>query len=435
MKQVIVKKEPEELVDDSERDISINYDKPSTSSDQEMPSTSGMAIKQKIKKELHDSDNSMDYDESGVKEEPETSTDEDNFDGAKQTKLILEAKYEEFLDKGSKINDGDEECDDSDHGDESENFLYNIKEEGDNSESSVEDNKNYLYIKDEGKDENEAMFETKIEVKYHGVEYNDISAVKSGADSEVVNKNILAKIVLPKESHEEQYLKPRGKVGEQHFFKCDNCPKEYQTKTDLLRHKKYVHIKDGLEKFKCNSCDYMTVKKSDFNSHSKIHDKEKYLKCHFCEYVSPHKRNLNAHILKNHQFENKIKITNKIFQCTKCLYSTVYKSHYDNHILVCLKLKDEKFYECHICNYRTILKRNLTGHIKTHSKIKELKCIFCQYQCNKKSTLDNHILFKHSDMLNESNKYIITSKIHHCQKCKYKSTYKDHLKRHLKTHV
>ncbi|CAH0556821.1 unnamed protein product [Brassicogethes aeneus] len=198
MKQVIVKKEPEELVDDSERDISINYDKPSTSSDQEMPSTSGMAIKQKIKKELHDSDNSMDYDESGVKEEPETSTDEDNFDGAKQTKLILEAKYEEFLDKGSKINDGDEECDDSDHGDESENFLYNIKEEGDNSESSVEDNKNYLYIKDEGKDENEAMFETKIEVKYHGVEYNDISAVKSGADSEVVNKNILAKIVLPK---------------------------------------------------------------------------------------------------------------------------------------------------------------------------------------------------------------------------------------------
>ncbi|CAH0556819.1 unnamed protein product [Brassicogethes aeneus] len=199
MKQVIVKKEPEELVDDSERDISINYDKPSTSSDQEMPSTSGMAIKQKIKKELHDSDNSMDYDESGVKEEPETSTDEDNFDGAKQTKLILEAKYEEFLDKGSKINDGDEECDDSDHGDESENFLYNIKEEGDNSESSVEDNKNYLYIKDEGKDENEAMFETKIEVKYHGVEYNDISAVKSGADSEVVNKNILAKIVLPKD--------------------------------------------------------------------------------------------------------------------------------------------------------------------------------------------------------------------------------------------
>ncbi|CAH0549741.1 unnamed protein product [Brassicogethes aeneus] len=101
MEQTVVKTESEELVDDSKGVILMNYNGPSTSVNQEMPSTSGIAIKQEIKEELNDSDNSINYDESGVKEESESSTDEEHdFDEAEQVKLKLEAKDEILLDQG-----------------------------------------------------------------------------------------------------------------------------------------------------------------------------------------------------------------------------------------------------------------------------------------------------------------------------------------------
>ncbi|CAH0549725.1 unnamed protein product [Brassicogethes aeneus] len=75
MEQIGVKKE---LVDDYKGDISVNYNKPSTAADQEMPSTSGIAIKQELAQEL----------------------DEVDFDGAEQVKLKFEAEDEMFLDKG-----------------------------------------------------------------------------------------------------------------------------------------------------------------------------------------------------------------------------------------------------------------------------------------------------------------------------------------------
>ncbi|CAH0549873.1 unnamed protein product, partial [Brassicogethes aeneus] len=147
--------------------------------------------------------------------------------------------------------------------------------------------------------------------------------------------------------------------------------------------------------------------------------------------------NLHSHILSKHKLENvgenKIKISSKIHECTKCTYLTANKSAYNNHIKVCLKLKNVEWYKCQICQFRTIKKSNLTKHIKTHTKIKDLKCSFCHFQCNGKQNLDNHILRKHSHLLNENNKNIITSKIHYCKYCTYKSTMANILTSHIKT--
>ncbi|CAH0548587.1 unnamed protein product [Brassicogethes aeneus] len=427
MEEIFVKKEPEEPFDDSEDGISINYSTPSTSAG---PLTSGIAIKQEIKEELNDSHNFMIYDESGVKKESEVSTDKENdLHGSKQVQPKFKGKDKMFLDSGSKINDSDEESDNSGNGDESEDFSCNIKEEGWDSDFT-EDDTNLLH--NEENNEDKAMFGTKIKVEYHGIQYDE-----SGIDSEDVNKEIPEKIVLPKagkESHKEGCLKPI--VGQEKWFKCDLCPKKFPRKHGLYTHKKYIHKKDELEKFKCIECDYATVRKGYFNQHLKMHDKNKYLKCHFCPYIAAELKTLNAHIISKHKLENKgqnkIIITSKIHTCAKCSYSTVRKSDFDNHIKVCLKLENAIWYDCHICQYRTIQKRNLVSHIKTHNKIKELKCSFCQHQCNKKSSLDNHILIKHSDILNESNKNIITSKVHACKHCNYKTTLASTLKRHLK---
>ncbi|CAH0549874.1 unnamed protein product [Brassicogethes aeneus] len=375
MEQIWVKKEPEDLVNDSDGDILMNYDKPSTSADREMPSTSGVAIKQEIKEEL-------------------------DF-------------HDEFLGKGS------EESYNKyfDDGDDREDFSCNIKKEEWGSDFYEEDDKNSSH--NEEKDEDEAMFETKSMVEYHGDEYYD----ESGTNNEVLNEIVLPK--EEKESHKEQKL-----------LECDICLRKYQTKEGLYQHKKYVHEIEEQEQFKCEKCEYQSSRKCHLNDHLKIHDKTNYLKCQFCKYMAARLRTLNAHILSKHKIESnegehKVKITSKIHTCPKCSYSTVFKTSYDNHVKVCLKLKNVKCYECEICHFRTIHKRSLNSHKKTHNKIKQLTCLFCPHKSNEKRNLDNHILTKHPDLLNESNKNVITSKIHACQHCNYKTAIVSDLKRHL----
>ncbi|CAH0549695.1 unnamed protein product [Brassicogethes aeneus] len=311
--------------------------------------------------------------------------------------ISLIRKYNQLLNKDedqiqSKINDSAEESDNSDDGEESKDFYCNIKEEGRDGDFSEEYDKNSA--RNEDKDEDEAMFETKIEVEYHGVQCSDMS-------------------------------------GKEELFKCDFCLKKFQRKGSLLNHKKNFHLKD-----ECNKCDYVTVKKYYFNRHLKMHDKKNKLKCHFCPYMAAKLRTLNSHILSKHKLENvgenKIKISSKIHECSKCLYASVSKTNYTNHIKVCWKLKNIEWYKCQICPFRAIQKNKLTRHIKTHTKIKDLKCSFCHYQCNGKQNLDNHILRKHSDLLNENNKNIITSKIHSCKHCYFKSAMTDSFKKHLK---
>ncbi|CAH0548724.1 unnamed protein product [Brassicogethes aeneus] len=498
MEQTVVKKEPEELVDISEGDISMNYD------NQEIPSTSGITIKQEIKEEL--------------------DNDEVLLDKGRYI-ISLPQRYLNIPahNFGSKINNS-EENDNSVDEDESRDLSCNIKEEGMDIDFAKGDK---ISLHNKEKDEDEAMFETKIKVEHHGVQYDE-----SGTNQEVANKelveetgkeirknlesgndkgedNLECKYCSTKffkkellESHEKKCLNPRNKVDKEKLFSCDVCLKKYQTKRSLNEHTKYIHLKDKLEKikcskcdfatvrkdtfkthlknheeqssevdkrklfkcelcfkkyqtrrnlsehkkyvhtkhelekFKCSECDFVTVRKDTFKTHLKIHDKQSYLKCYFCPYVASQLRTLDSHILSKHKVESKkennIKITSKIHCCSKCSYSTVKKSSYDTHLKVCLKLENVKWYECHICQYKTILKSNLSSHTKIHSNTKQLKCLFCRYQCNIKQNLDNHILTKHSDMLDESNKNIITNKVHWCEHCEYKTTQISNFKYHLK---
>ncbi|CAH0549494.1 unnamed protein product [Brassicogethes aeneus] len=269
MEQIVVKNEPEELIDDFKGDISMSYDKPSTSAEQEMPTTSEIAIKQEIKEDLDDIDNFMEYVEAGVKEESLTFTDEEyNLDEPELVELKFEAEDEVFLDKGTDT-------------------------------------------------------EGEKEIRKNG----------------------------------------KGKL-----FYCDICPKKFKRNSSLSKHVKYVHQKDDQEERKCDKCNYVTVRKDDFKAHLKIHDKKYSLKCDFCDHTTARLYNLNAHILSKHKLKNNIKSTTKIHNCSKCSFSTVKKSTYDNHIKICLKLENVKWYECLFCPYKTIRNYDLNKHLKTKHK-------------------------------------------------------------------
>ncbi|CAH0564924.1 unnamed protein product [Brassicogethes aeneus] len=412
MEQIMVKKEPAELVDNSKGDNSMNYAEQEMSSEQAIK-IEQMYIKQEIKEELDDVlldkgynsltadmfKNASDSNLIFLNSLPSTSADQEmpstSVTAIKQ-EIKEELEYDEaVLYGGFNKNNNRDNCN---HGD----LLCNIKKE-----EVVEDTNSSL--NEEIDEVEEMMIEKKIEVEYHPVKYDDES-------------------------------------GKEKLFECGLCPKKFVTKKGLFNHKN-LHRKDGLKKLKCSKCGYATLRKENFKAHLRIHDKNKYLKCHFCEYMAAQLQALNAHMLSKHRLENKgeneIKITSKIHQCPKCLYSSVRKANYDNHIKVCLKLENVilsikedtvKWYKCEICHYKTIKKSNLIKHRKTHNKIKELKCLFCLHQCNVKINLDNHILTNHSELLNESNQNLITSKMHCCKHCNYKTTYANDLNKHSKRH-
>ncbi|CAH0564546.1 unnamed protein product [Brassicogethes aeneus] len=489
MEQIVVKSEPEELVDDYKGDILMNY------ANQEMSSTSGIPInieqiyiKQEIKEEFKTEDemllNEGTYSEVENKEIlakidfPKTEKESRKEQSLKSRDKVEEEKWfkcdlcpKKYPTKGNlfrhknsvhKIDEPEQfKCGKCEYQALTKrDFKYHL---------NIHDEKNLKchfcpYIATQILNLNAHILSTHksclnankkthtkktpnktIELKCLFCQYK--SGIKKNLDNHIltIHSSLLNKtnknIITSKIHHCEQcdykttQIKFQEEVKEEKLYKCDVCPKNYKTGGGLKEHKRHIHNKGEQVQYKCCKCGYKTARRGHLNYHLKIHDKDKYLKCRFCQYMAAGSQTLNAHLISKHRLENegenKIKITSKIHECPKCSYSTVRKNDYNNHIKACLKLKNVKWHKCDLCHFRTITISNLNTHIKTHNKIKELKCLFCSYQCNLKQNLDNHILIKHFDLLNESNQNLITSKVHCCQHCNYKTTNTSDLKKHL----
>ena len=120
----------------------------------------------------------------------------------------------------------------------------------------------------------------------------------------------------------------------------------------------YICHKNGEKvatKYCCDSCDYNTSKKSDYDKHilTPKHKKKqlllknqkkssrKYL-CEPCDYITSNKTNYQKHILtaKHKKQENVLnvaktdkKISPNNYCCNHCNYASVYKNDYEKHIL------------------------------------------------------------------------------------------------------
>ncbi|CAH0549496.1 unnamed protein product [Brassicogethes aeneus] len=341
MEQIIVKREAEE------GNILMNYYVPSTPATQEMPSSSGIDIKQEIEEELDDVDNSMEYVDSVVKEESKLFTDEEyEFDGAEQDKRKFEAEDEALLGKGikmprkkltkeemlekkrtaerlryekikndprklaaakekrkekyaklreagkkklvseiSKTHDSDKESVNSDHEDGMEDFSWDIKEEVLDIDFSDEDDKTTSLNGDEEKDEDEEMFETKIEVEYHGVEYDE----KNSPSSEGVERNPSAKTIRARRTHVCSFCGSSVTNFSRHLIR--NHSDELRVQEVLSLDKKSSKRKKLLDKIR---------REGDFSSSEivpvmrKERDVNSYIVCTFCKgYYS--KRSLRSH--------------------------------------------------------------------------------------------------------------------------------------------
>nr|CAI5823008.1 unnamed protein product [Callosobruchus analis] len=163
------------------------------------------------------------------------------------------------------------------------------------------------------------------------------------------------------------------------------------------------------------------------NMHLKTHNiNSKTIVCHLCDYKTNRTDVLKQHMLF-HDRANK-----KMYTCDKCNYTSVYKSSIKVHSIVHDKT-NKPYYICYHCNLKTFAKGTLRKHLLLkHSRIKpkKIKCPSCKKEFSLKNAMDNHILMAHPHLSED----IVTSRVHSCTDCSYKTTLLGNLRSHRLTH-
>nr|CAH7724009.1 unnamed protein product [Callosobruchus chinensis] len=142
-----------------------------------------------------------------------------------------------------------------------------------------------------------------------------------------------------------------------------------------------------------------------------IHKKSKSLKkykrrinhCKHCEAVYKSKAVRDDHVLKKHP-EFIASVTSKIHRCEICTYKTTIKVELDRHML---KHPD----------------------VKSNYKLKLNTCLHCKATFKSKATMDDHIIRKHPECMES-----VTSKVHECKVCAFKTTNKRQFENHMLKH-
>nr|CAH7767224.1 unnamed protein product [Callosobruchus chinensis] len=207
----------------------------------------------------------------------------------------------------------------------------------------------------------------------------------------------------------------------------------------------------------CTLCAFKTTRSGCFKEHLLEHP-EANPNCAICPAEFKSKRSLDDHILRNHP--NSIaSVTYKIHECTLCTFKTTRSGWFQEHLLkhpgtisncthcdVTFKRKTfldnhlikkhlnfissvtNKIHKCTKCSYKTTISSHFKSHLSRHSK-NMLSCLPCNRTFERQITLNEHILRTHPNFI-----AFITSKIHECTLCAFKTTRSDCFKDHLLKH-
>nr|CAI5823486.1 unnamed protein product [Callosobruchus analis] len=222
----------------------------------------------------------------------------------------------------------------------------------------------------------------------------------------------------------------------------------------------------------CTKCTFKTVKKSYFSKHLLKHpglaSDFKHSTCVHCNATFKSRKSLDDHVVRKHP-DFISSVTSKLHECTKCTFKTVKKSYFSKHLLkhpglasdfkhsTCvhcnatfkrkMSLDDHvvrkhpdfissvtsKLHECTKCTFKTTSKCSFDKHLLKHpgfaSDFKHSTCVHCNATFKSRKSLDDHVIRKHPDFISS-----VTSKLHACTKCTFKSVQKNRFSMHLLKH-
>nr|CAI5867009.1 unnamed protein product [Callosobruchus analis] len=248
--------------------------------------------------------------------------------------------------------------------------------------------------------------------------------------------------------------------------RCIHCNKAFTTKKRLDDHiiKKHPDFISSVSSkvHECTECTYKTTDNSNLKQHMLKHPdiagNHITNRCIHCNKTFTTKKRLDDHIMKKHP-DFIASVTSKVHQCTECTYKTTNNSHLRRHMIAhtCITHKciycnktlsskqalddhilnrhpdfiasvSGKVHECTECTYKTVCISQLRGHMAKHHNI-TIRCIYCNKIFTTKQRLDDHIIKAHPDFIAS-----VSSKVHECTQCTYKTTDNSHLKQHMVKH-
>nr|CAH7724003.1 unnamed protein product [Callosobruchus chinensis] len=273
---------------------------------------------------------------------------------------------------------------------------------------------------------------------------------------------------------------PETESGYKHKFKssaCLHCEKSFTSKATMDDHiiRKHPEFMESVTSkvHECKVCLFKTTNKRQFELHTLRHPDSysnytpKVHACRVCGTVFKSKISMDDHIVKHHT-ECVESVTSKIHECKICLYRTTFKHCFDAHMLkhpelnptfkfhtcmVCnsafksrigmddhivklhpesIELVTSRIHECKSCVYKTTYKDRFDTHMLRHPEADPSKfsvCVACNATFRSKQKMDDHVLKQHPEFTES-----VTSKIHECKVCLYRTTFKDRLSNHMATH-
>ncbi|VEN51159.1 unnamed protein product [Callosobruchus maculatus] len=329
-------------------------------------------------------------------------------------------------------------------------------------EQVVKDWKNNLKMQDTKVELEEDVNYGELKIESEELIIKDENVDLNDANGEIdVNRS------LEMTTMQNQHLKTKDK------WACTHCNTVFKGKLTMDDHIVRMHpdpIVSGSSKIhECTLCIYKTTVKSCLDEHVSQHHKteDSYkLKCVQCDTIFKRKTNLDEHVARKHP-NCVASVSNKIHRCAYCTYQTIVKSKFARHMLkhpadsyklsTCvycnatfknkqaldghmlkkhpdsIRSISTKMHECTLCAFKTVKKGDLDLHMLKHPETAEnygLKtCIHCKTKFKHKANLDDHILKKHPEYIAS-----VSSKVHKCEYCSYKTTKKDKFIEHMTQH-
>ncbi|CAH2003482.1 unnamed protein product [Acanthoscelides obtectus] len=254
------------------------------------------------------------------------------------------------------------------------------------------------------------------------------------------NRSFMSKINLGDHiinKHPKHIASVSSKIHE-----CTDCTYKTTFKNRMARHmSKHPDAKSSYTLKKCVHCDakfstkillgnHIINKHPDFigSVFSKIHE------CTHCTYKTTIKGNLAIHMLKHPDAKSSYKLN----ECIHCNRTFISKKSLNDHIIKkhpeYIASVTSKIHECKYCIFKTIFKDRLARHIwQQHPGAEggcQLEtCIHCNRTFSSKINLHDHIIRDHPGYITT-----VSSKVHECIYCSYKTTSKNMFTRHMLKH-
>ncbi|XP_041969713.1 zinc finger protein 37-like isoform X2 [Aricia agestis] len=165
-----------------------------------------------------------------------------------------------------------------------------------------------------------------------------------------------------------------------HKFKCQFCPKLYNSKQSKSLHMKAVHM--GERGHVCGECGARFAYPRSLALHKISHRRARNrgFACDLCGKVLNHPSSVVYHKQSEHAAQR--------FVCGKCGKCFRHKQLLQRHQLV---HSEARPYACKICNSRFKTKPNLLNHQLLHSGIKKFSCQICKVKFAHKTSLTLHM--------------------------------------------